>query len=139
MSIVELARLLPCLAALRIDEFISQAQQLLIRATAQTEQATCLACGEVASRVHSSYQRRLVDPPVSGRRAMLELTVRRFFCDNATCARRTFVEQIDGLTTRFGRRTQAAQRLVGAVAFALGGRAGARLMRWLAVPAGRMT
>jgi transposase len=139
MSIVELAELLPCLSALRIEDVIGHAKHVVIQAAVQVEHASCHACGTPARRVHSSYRRRLVDPPVAGRQATLELTVRRFFCDNAACGRKTFVEQVRGLTTRFGRRTMAAQRLVSAVAFALGGRAGARLMDWLAIPAGRMT
>ena len=75
----------------------------------------------------------------AGRAATIELTVHRFFCDNSSCGRKTFVEQVQGLTTRHGRRTATAQRLLVAVAFALGGRAGARLLDWLAIPAGRMS
>ena len=52
------------------------------------------------------------DPPIGGREATIELTVRRFFCDNAACARKTFVEQVTGLTSRYGRRTAPAHRLV---------------------------
>lgn len=139
MSIVEVVELLPCLAALRIDDVIAHATHVVIRAAVQVERASCPACAAIARRVHSSYRRCLVDPPMGGRQATIELTVRRFFCDNNACERRTFVEQVPGLTTPFGGRTSMAQRLVSAVAFALGGRAGARLMRWLSVPAGRMT
>jgi transposase len=111
----------------------------VIQAAVRVEQASCPACAATTRRVHSSYRRCLVDPPIGGQATTLELTVRRFFCDNTACERKTFVEQVEGLTTRFGRRTSMAQRLVSAVAFALGGRAGARLMTWLAIPAGRMT
>ncbi|MER6951615.1 hypothetical protein ABT294_47125 [Nonomuraea sp. NPDC000554] len=33
------------------------------------------------------------------------LEVRRLVCAQATCARRTFAEQVPGLTIRYGRRT----------------------------------
>jgi transposase len=89
--------------------------------------------------VHSTYQRRLRDTAIGGRMTTILLTVRRFFCDNAACARRTFVEQVAGLTTRHARRSQPARALVRAVAFALNGRAGARLLHMLAVPVGRMS
>ncbi|MGW2937560.1 hypothetical protein ACWDA7_38400 [Streptomyces sp. NPDC001156] len=36
---------------------------------------------------------------------VIELSVRRLFCDNGNCARVTFAEQVDGLTSRYGRRT----------------------------------
>jgi hypothetical protein len=70
---------------------------------------------------------------------MIELQVRRFFCDVADCVKQTFVEQVDGLTTRYSRHSVAARRLLLAVALALGGRAGQRLTRWLSLPAGRMS
>ena len=111
----------------------------MVRATVDTAQVWCPQCRVPTRRVHSSYHRHLAEPAIGGREATIELTVRRFFCDNASCAKRTFAEQVRGLTTRHGRRTTGAQRLLTAVAFALGGRAGARLLDWLAIPAGRMT
>jgi transposase len=92
-----------------------------------------------ARRVHSTYQRRLQDAAIGGRATTIELTVRRFFCDNAGCTRRTFVEQVAGLTTRYAKRNLPARVLALAVAFALGGRAGQRLLTVLAMPFGRMS
>ena len=57
---------------------------------------------------------------------LIRLTVRRLYCENARCPRRTFAEQVDGLTVRYGRRTPAWCRVLEAVAVALAGRAGAR-------------
>ncbi|WP_436777349.1 transposase family protein [Yinghuangia sp. YIM S09857] len=37
----------------------------------------CRACGAEASRVHSSYERRVADRPLGGRRVVLRLRVRR--------------------------------------------------------------
>lgn len=89
--------------------------------------------------MHSRYLRRLADAGVGGREVLLVLTVRRFFCDEAGCAKRTFAEQVPGLTRRHGRHTRPAEQVVASVAMALGGRAGARLVGRLAVPVGRMT
>ncbi|WP_328885020.1 hypothetical protein [Streptomyces sp. NBC_00316] len=36
---------------------------------------------------------------------LIELTARRLYCENVRCSRRTFAEQVDGLTVRYGRRT----------------------------------
>jgi transposase len=130
---------MPYLSGLRIVDVVGQARQLVVRAAVITDLVSCPSCGASAERVHSSYARRLADPAIAGRAATIELTVRRFFCDNTSCGRRTFAEQVQGLTTRHGRRTTTAQRLLVAIAFALGGRAGARLLDWLALPAGRMT
>ncbi|MDT0549603.1 ISL3 family transposase [Streptomyces lonegramiae] len=97
----------------------------------------CPACGTAASRVHSTYTRRLADRPIGGRRVVLRLTVRRFFCDNAVCKRRTVAEQVEHLTTPYGRRTQAVARMVQAIGLAVGGRAGARLAGYLPVRVSR--
>jgi hypothetical protein len=64
---------------------------------------------------------------------VLGLRVRRFFCDNPACARRTFVEQVPGLTSPHARRTG----LLGTVGLALAGRAGSRLATALGMPASR--
>ncbi|WP_411130176.1 hypothetical protein [Streptomyces sp. x-19] len=57
-----------------------------------------------------------------------------FFCDNSDCAKKTFAEQVEQLTFRYGRRTVTLQRLLQQVALALGGQAGERLAERLAVP-----
>ncbi|MFB7089592.1 ISL3 family transposase, partial [Streptomyces sp. NPDC056296] len=88
----------------------------------------------MSARVHSRYGRRLADTAVSGQETAIDLEVRRFFCDNAGCAKKTFAEQVDQLTFRYGRRTLTLQRALRQVALALGGQAGERLAEHLAVP-----
>jgi zinc-finger of transposase IS204/IS1001/IS1096/IS1165 len=139
MSIVELSELLPYLSGVRIEAVVGEDAWALVRAAAQGDQVACPGCGVAARRVHSNYQRRLRDTAIGGRATTIELTVRRFFCDNAGCTRKTFVEQVAGLTTRYARHSLPARVLALAVAFALGGRAGARLLHVLAMPFGRMS
>ncbi|MGW1788848.1 hypothetical protein [Streptomyces tubercidicus] len=47
---------------------------------------------------HSSYLRFPADVPSAGQRVVLCLRVRRFACAISSCGRRTFVEQVLGLT-----------------------------------------
>ncbi|MEU2625137.1 transposase family protein [Streptomyces sp. NPDC007157] len=56
--------------------------------------------GSWSGRVHGSYPRFPADFPVTGRRVVLQLRVRRFRCEDVSCGRRTFVEQSAGLTRR---------------------------------------
>jgi len=70
---------------------------------------------------------------------MLHLRVRRFFCGNEACVKKTFAEQVPGLTIRHGRWTNGLRDALRAVALALGGRAGARLAGQLAAGVSRMT
>lgn len=90
-------------------------------------EAACPGCGVVSRRVHSRYERRLVDTASGSQQVLIHLQHRRFFCSNAGCAKGTFAEQVPGLTTRYARRTCGLDGVLQAVAMALGGRAGARL------------
>ncbi|MFF8946004.1 transposase family protein [Streptomyces sp. NPDC014864] len=45
-------------------------------------------CGVSSVRVHSWYRRCLADAAVGGRPVAIDLSVRRLFCDVASCARR---------------------------------------------------
>lgn len=58
---------------------------------------------------------------------ILQLRVRRFTCGNVECGRRTFVEQMPGLTRRNGQRTERLRSTLASIGLALAGRAGARL------------
>jgi transposase len=89
--------------------------------------------------VHSRYQRRLADAAIGGRRVVLRLRVRRFFCDDHGCRARTFAEQIPGLTSRYARRSPLLRKLLEAIGLALAGRGGARLAQVLGVQTSRST
>ncbi|MFF7912206.1 transposase family protein [Streptomyces sp. NPDC007914] len=95
--------------------------------------AICPVCGVWSNRVHGSYLRFPADVPSGGRSVVLQLRVRRFICGNSGCARRTFVEQIPGLTRRHGQRTERLRSTLAGVGLALAGRAGARIARVLGV------
>ncbi|TXS40055.1 ISL3 family transposase [Streptomyces sp. OR43] len=101
--------------------------------------AACPACEVWSNRVHGSYLRFPADVPSAGRSDALRLRVRRFTCGNSECARRTFVEQIPGLTRRHGQRTERLRSTLASVGLALAGRAGARLSSVLGVSVSRST
>ncbi len=91
-------------------------------------------CGSVSGRVHSRYARRLADAAIGGRRVVIRLAVRRFFCACAGCKRRTFAEQVSGLTIRYARKTPPLRRMLRDIAVALAGRAASRLAGALGHP-----
>jgi transposase len=111
--------------------------QVLARAKALS--AACPGCGILSRRVHSRYERRLLDTAIGGCEVVICLAVRRFLCLSPECAKVTFAEQVSGLTSRHARRTPALTAVLEAVAVALGGRAGARLTRRLSAQVSRMT
>lgn len=80
----------------------------------------------------------MADAPISGVPVVIELGVRRFFCDHPDCPKRTFAEQVPGLTSRDARRSVGLGRMLAAVGLALAGRAGARLGVQLGLLTGRL-
>lgn len=97
----------------------------------------CPDCGRGSARVHSRYRRTLADVAMGGRPVLIWLSVRRLFCDNPGCGRRTFAEQVEGLTVRYQRRSPLLQHLVEMAGVLLAGRGGARLLQILKVPLSR--
>ncbi|MFI2765750.1 transposase family protein [Streptomyces echinatus] len=87
----------------------------IVRVDAQSvaDGAVCPVCEVWSNRVHGSYVRFPADVPSGGRSVVLQLRVRRFRCGNSGCARRTFVEQVPGLTRRYGQRTERLRSTLG--------------------------
>lgn len=110
-----------------------------VEARSTTAEVVCPSCGCSSSRIHSSYLRFPADVPSAGRRVVLCLRVRRFFCLDAVCGRRTFVEQMPGLTRRYCRWTERLRSTLAMVGLALAGRAGARMASVFGVSVSRST
>lgn len=101
--------------------------------------AACPGCGGWSEQEHGSYLRFPADLPSAGRRVVLSLRVRRFACAGPSCPRRTFVEQVPGLTRRHGRATERLRSAMDSIGLALAGRAGARLAQHMGITASRST
>jgi transposase len=136
-GLVDLGVLLPHLAGVVVEAVTAAAGLLIVTARARASEAACPKCGAVSRRVHSRYCRTLADAAVGGRPVAIALAVRRFFCAAPGCPRKTFAEQVDGLTTRYARKTPLLAGMLGRIAVALAGRAGSRLASGLGVPASR--
>jgi transposase len=93
----------------------------------------------VTARVRGRYRRCLRDAPLGGAPVVIRLQVRRFICSAHECPRRTFTEQIPGLTTSHARYSPPLRAALTAIAVALAGRAGARLAHALGMTVGRDT
>lgn len=101
--------------------------------------ALCPGCGAWSSRVHGSYLRFPADLPSAGRRVVLCLNVRRFACADPSCERRTFAEQVPGLTRRYSRWTERLRLALAEIGLALAGRAGARIADVFGIVVSRST
>jgi transposase len=129
----------PHLAGMSVERVEEEGGGVWIWARSRRGDAACPDCATVSVAVHSRYQRRLADQPVGGRPVWILLAVRRFFCRDSGCARRTFAEQFEDVAGRRRRRTTSLLGMLGPIGWALAGRAGARLAARMAVAVSRMT
>jgi len=123
---------LPLQDSLRIDGMEAEDEVLTVTLTETAAVACYPTCEMPSSRIHSHHQRQPADLPWGTRALRLILRVRRFRCPVPDCSRRIFTERFPHLLRPHARRTARAQEVVRAVALALGGEAGARLVpaRW---------
>lgn len=137
MGVVALDDVLFPDADIRLEEVEFTVDRLVVFADACGPPPRCPDCRSRGQRVHSRYERGLTERPLSGTRLQVRLRVRRFFCDWPSCRRRTFVEQVSGLSERYRRSSLGLKDWLRVVAVELGGRAGERLCRRLQLGAGR--
>ncbi|MFJ8364506.1 ISL3 family transposase [Streptomyces sp. NPDC093984] len=131
--------LYPSVSGMAIASVDADGEAIRIEARCTAAGAACPICGSWSQRVHSSYLRFPADLPSAGQHVVLALRVRRYVCSTRSCPRRTFVEQVAGLTRRHGRVTERLRAALGAIGLALAGRAGARLAKLMGITASRST
>jgi len=130
---MRIATLFPHLSGLCIQDIRARDGQLTLTVAARRHTASCPHCRRRSRRIHSHYWRHPRDLPINGLRVTLHLHVRRFFCVNPRCLRRTFAERFPTLLAPYARRTRTLNDWLTHVAFALGEEAGARLLHHLGV------
>src|SRR3954454_8304075 len=120
----------------RVEQITRDGPGLLsITATGTRPGGRCPDCGQASRVVHSRYRRHPADLPALGRAVRVDLRMRRFYCRNAACTRRTFAERLPELIRPHARRTGRLAEAQARVGAALGGEGGARLLQHLAMPA----
>jgi transposase len=123
---------LPHLRALRVETLLVTDQQLTLVAATTRKRVQCPLCQRWSKRVHSRYDRTIRDLPWAGRPVVIRVRVRRFFCDDPSCPRRIFAEQMPDLVAARGHLAVPLRDALQCIGQALGARAGARL----AIPLG---
>ena len=82
----------------------------VVRAEARSRGAPCPLCGRRSRRVHSIRWRMLQDMSVFGNVVVLNVRVRRFFCDRRNCSLRIFTERLPDLAVVHARRTDRLKK-----------------------------
>lgn len=133
--------MLPCPDELQLETLTLdvQQQQVILAVTSRQVTPSCPRCQVQSGRVHSQYQRTVMDLPWAGIRVCLHLGVWKCFCHNPVRTQRIFSERLPRLVASWARRTQRLAEQQRAIGLALGGAAGHRLSGCLDCPASRDT
>ena len=92
-------------AGLVIDRIALEADRMFITAHPSAADAGCPDFGLVSTRIHSRYERRLLDLPSHGHAVHLRVQVRRFRYGNVVCPRQIFGEPLaENVAPRGARR-----------------------------------
>ena len=97
--------MLPHLAEVVVEKVHRVGEVIRIGARPRNAWGRCPKCRRDSERVHSRYRRRPADTAIGGNPVVIDLTVRRFFCDNTDCPAKTFAEQVPGVTITRCRRS----------------------------------
>lgn len=96
--------------------------------------ATCPYCKELSVSVHSYYFRKLRDLPAFGNKVCIHLKTRKFYCNNARCARRLFAERFNTHFSPYKRCSDRLRQKLLEIALLSGGNAGEKLCKTLSIP-----
>ncbi len=124
---MEVSSLLSLPEGLRVEQIEPQGALLAIAVVSVRPSSCCPLCSQASSQVHSLYQRTLRDVPCGGRKVVLHLSVRKFFCRNPACARKIFTERLPPFVEPWAQVTTRLFEAVQAIGLATGGELGTRL------------
>jgi transposase len=127
-------QLFPHLDAVHVDAVSVTRCGVILSVSSRATRACCPACRQWSRHVHSRFVRTLADLPSAGRPVLLHLSGRRYFCDQRSCRRRTFREQVPHLAPASWRHTAALHQTLERLGLMLGGRPATRLARAQGLP-----
>ena len=118
---------------LLIHEVVHESHIIHLYAYSSLGYGICPYCGHVSSQVHSRYLRTIQDLSILGKRVVLHLEVRKFFCHNDDCCRNTFAEQPGNEVFRYRRRTCRCERAVARHGLSVSSNSASRLLAHMGI------
>jgi transposase len=89
------------------DLFIDESHVKIV-AKIKLKHGTCPICSKKSKRLHSIYTRKLRDVAISSKSVVIELQVRKLYCDNIKCKKKIFSQQLDYQIKKYSKRTNRA-------------------------------
>ncbi len=124
---MEVSSLLSLPEGLRVEQRELQGSLLAMAVVSVRLSSCCPLCAQASSQVHSRDQRTLRDVACGGRKVVLHLSVRQFFCRNPDCARKVFSERLSPFVEPWAQVTTRLFEAVQSVGLATSGELGTRL------------
>src|SRR5450432_183616 len=124
----------PDLPGLQIDEIENDDDHITIYSHAIATSARCPIFSQPSVSVHSYYCRHPADLPSSGKGVRLVVEVRRFFCPNQDCCRKTFAERFPPLLGIHAQRTTRLDEALSVQVRATSAELGSRVVKQLGMP-----
>ena len=124
---MEVSSLLALPDGLRVERIELQGDLVVIVVVSVRPSSCCPLCAQASSQVHSQYQRTLRDVSCGGRKVVLHLFVRKFFCRNQDCARKIFTERLLPFVRPWAQVTTRLFEAVQAIGLATSGELATRL------------
>jgi transposase len=131
--------LLPLPQGLQITHIEKLETGLMIHVLSTQPTCLCPLCEALSDAVHSRYQRSLKDLPCCGQQIGLQLTVRKFFCQNPQCQRKIFTERLPTFVEPWAQMTLRLGQALQAIGLSTSGSLGARLSLRLGIATSWMT
>lgn len=90
---------------LEVANIIEEPDKTTIKMFTRSKSCKCPKCGSVSEHGHGTYERKIQDLPVFGKRTVLLVNAYEYQCDNPDCSVSTFVENMEGFLDYYSRMT----------------------------------
>jgi len=115
-----------------------EGNRIVIRVESSRENAMCPYCGVESRKVHSQYERKLQDLPISGKKVRIVLRNKKYFCGNERCSHKTFGERFE-FYERQATKTKRLQEEIERVSLAQSSISAVRYLRGSVAEVGKST
>jgi hypothetical protein len=112
---------------LHFEKLTLQDQHFVAKISSQQPTSNCPSCAKPSHQVHSHYQRRLQELPISGQAVCWHIRVRRFRCATKRCKQGIFCERFAKEIVVYARSTLRNTKILEQAALLFGAKPSVRL------------
>ena len=112
--------------------------RIVVEVESIRERVACPYCGKISEKVHSQYERKLQDLPMSGKKVRIVLRNKKYYCANEGCAHKTFAEGYEFFERR-ATKTKRLQKEIERVSLTQSSVSAARYLRGSVAEVGKST